>query len=72
MNPIATAQYGLMAASRAFAASAARTAGLGAGQDVDLTQEVVEQVTAKQAYSANLGVIRTADKMTGDLLDLIA
>ena len=72
MNPIATAQYGLLAASRSFEASAVRTAGMGAGQDVDLGREVVEQVTASRAFSANLGVIRTADKMMGDLLDLIA
>jgi flagellar hook protein FlgE len=71
MNPIATAQYGLMAASRAFEASAMRTAAAAPGRDTDLTREVVEQVTARRAFSANLGVLRTADAMIGDLLDLI-
>jgi hypothetical protein len=72
MNPIVTAQYGLMAASRTFDASARRVATAGADSDVDLGTEVVNQITAKQSFSANLGVLRTADEMMGDLLDIIA
>jgi flagellar hook protein FlgE len=73
MNPIATAQYGLFAATRRFEASAQRTAQMGDPSiDVDLGSEVVEQVEAKHAFSANLAVIRTADKMQQSLLDLIA
>jgi flagellar hook protein FlgE len=42
------------------------------GFDVDLGSEVVEQVEAKHAFSANIAVIRTADEMQQSLLDLIA
>jgi len=73
MNAMITAQYGMLAASRRFEASAQRTVQFGTpGSDVDLGREVVEQVMAKQEFSANLGVIRTADQMTNALLDLIA
>lgn len=73
MNAMITAQYGMLAASRRFEASAQRTAQFGSpDSDVDLGREVVEQVMAKQEFSANLGVIRTADQMTSALLDLIA
>ncbi|HEX5378603.1 MAG TPA: flagellar basal body rod C-terminal domain-containing protein [Phenylobacterium sp.] len=73
MNPIATAQYGLFAATRRFEASAERTARLGdSGFDVDYGSEVVEQVQAKHEFSANLAVIRTADDMARSLLDILA
>jgi flagellar hook protein FlgE len=73
MNPIATAQYGLFAASRRFEASAQRTAQMGDSSfDVDYGHEEVEQITAKHEFSANLAVIRTADDMQQSLLDLIA
>ena len=46
MNPIATAQYGLFAASQRFEASAQRTAMLGdPNSNVDLAVEVVEQLS---------------------------
>lgn len=73
MNPIATAQYGLFAASQRFEASAQRTVRMGdPAFSVDYAHEVVEQITAKHEFSANLAVIRTADEMTGDLLDILA
>lgn len=73
MDPIATAQYGLLAASRRFDASASRVARMGAeGENVDLAAEVVQQITAKTEFSANLSVIRTAQDMTGKLLDILA
>jgi flagellar basal body rod protein FlgG len=70
--PIATA--GIQAASQRFEASAARTARAltPAGADVDLAKEAVEQIGAKTAFSANISVIRTADEMTGRLLDMLA
>ena len=72
MDPIATAQYGMLAASRRFEASAFRTAQMGdPNANVDLAHEVVEQVTAKHEFSANAAVMRTADDMLGDLLDII-
>ncbi|WP_374654286.1 flagellar basal body rod C-terminal domain-containing protein [Phenylobacterium sp.] len=73
MDPIATAQYGLLAASRRFDASASRVARMGVeGENVDLASEVVEQISAKHQFSANLSVIRTAQDMTGELLDILA
>jgi flagellar hook protein FlgE len=75
MDPIATAQYGMLAASRKFEASAFRVAAMGdaeANADVDLVSETVEQITAQHAFAANISVIKTADRMVGDLLDIIA
>lgn len=73
MDPIATAQYGLLAASRRFDASASRVARMGVeGENVDLASEVVEQISAKHQFSANLSVMRTAQDMTGELLDILA
>ncbi len=73
MNPIATAQYGLFAATRRFEASAERTARMGDSSfDVDYGAEAVEQVSAKQEFSANIAVIRTADEMQQSLLDILA
>ena len=73
MDPIATAQYGLLAASRRFEASASRVARMGVeSENVDLAAEVVQQITAKTEFSANLAVIRTAQDMTGELLDILA
>ena len=73
MDPIATAQYGMLAASRRFEASASRVAQMGApGAEVDLAAEIVSQITAKHELSANASVIRTAQDMVGDLLDIVA
>ena len=73
MDPIATAQYGLLAASRRFEASASRVARMGVeGENVDLAAEVVQQINAKTEFSANLSVICTAQDMTGELLDILA
>lgn len=73
MDPIATAQYGMFAATRRFEASVVRVARMGIeGQNTDLAAEIVEQVTAKAAFSANAAVMRTAQEMTGELLDVLA
>jgi flagellar basal body rod protein FlgG len=73
MDPIATAAYGMFAASKKFEASAFRVAQMGdPNADVDLVAETVEQISAKHEFSANVQVIKTADDMLGDLLDIIA
>lgn len=72
MDPIATARYGLMAASQRFEASAVQIANLGTGDSVDLGEQVVEMTQAKTAFSANLSVIRFAQDMWDDLLNLQA
>ena len=70
MDPIVTAQYGLMAASRSFEASATQIANLRGDDSIDLGAEVVGMVQAKHAFSANLTVIRFAQEMWDSLLRL--
>ena len=70
MDPISTARYGMMAASRSLAASAGRVAGKGGGDAVDHASEAVTQIEAKQAFAADVGVIKIADVMWRSLLDL--
>ncbi len=73
MNPISTAQYGLFAASQRFEASAQRTAMAGnPNADIDLAVEAVEQISASNAFKANIAVIKTADDMQQTLLDILA
>jgi flagellar hook protein FlgE len=70
MDPIATARYGLTAATHRFEAAAAQIAGVRADDSVDVAQQTVEMVQAKSAFSANLSVIRFAQDMRDDLLKL--
>ena len=74
MDPIATARYGLMAATRRFEASAVQIANMrgpeGEPETVDVAHELVEMVQAKSAFSANLSVIRFAQDMWDSLLQL--
>jgi flagellar hook protein FlgE len=67
MDPISTARYGMMAPTRQVAASASN---ISAGGDVDYGAEAVNQIEAKQAFTANVGVIKVADEMWQSLLDL--
>ena len=68
MDPIATARYGLMAASNRFESAASRIASAQGDGGVDLATEFVEVIQAKQAFSANLSVIRYAQDMWDSLL----
>jgi len=70
MDPIRTALGGLQAASARFEASAERTARIGADDSVDPASEVVEQVRASQQFKANLGVVKIANQMWSDLLEI--
>ncbi len=78
MQVLATASAGMMAATSRLNASAQRTATWGieetqnASSSVDLGHEAVEQISAKSDFKANAAVARTADEMTGTLLDMIA
>lgn len=72
MDPISTARYGMMAATRSLDASASRVARMAGDESVDYAKEAVGQIEAKQAFSANAGVIRIADEMWRSLLDLQA
>jgi flagellar basal body rod protein FlgB len=70
MDPIATARYGLMAASRRFEASATQIASMRGDETVDVAEQVVEMVEARHQFSANLSVIRFAQDMWDALLRL--
>ncbi|MFZ0267698.1 flagellar basal body rod C-terminal domain-containing protein [Caulobacter sp.] len=70
-----TAAAGMFAAADRFNASARRTVAWSveqgqAEQKVDLAHEAVEQISAKTDFEANAAVIKTADEMTGALLDM--
>jgi flagellar hook protein FlgE len=60
---------GIAAATARFERSAARTA---TAPLEGLETEIVERIQAKTALSANVAVMRTADDMTGTLLDMLA
>lgn len=69
MQAYAIAAAGIAGAAERFAASAARTA-----RDplADLAGETVERMTAEAALKANVAVLKTADRMYGSLLDILA
>jgi flagellar basal body rod protein FlgC len=71
VQALAIAAAGMTAAANRLTASAERTATWNArGGDADLVKEAVEQVSAKTDFLANIAVLKTADAMTGALLDL--
>lgn len=71
MQASSIAARGLAAAAARFDAGAQRTVRASApAADADLVGGVVEQISAKHDWSANLRVLETADAMTKQLLDL--
>ena len=77
MQALNIAAAGMFAATDRLSASAQRTAAWGVEQTqteqkIDLAHEAVEQISAKTDFKANPAVARTADEMTGALLDIIA
>ena len=71
MDVTAAAKTGMASAMRRFEESAQRTANMDApGAQVDLAAEIAEQIAAKVNFRANLMVLRTADEMIGESLDL--
>ncbi|PZU72339.1 MAG: hypothetical protein DI531_13190 [Brevundimonas sp.] len=69
MQALSIAAAGMADARLRFETSARRTAQ--APLD-NLAEEAVEQIEAKTAFKANAAVLRTADDMTGTLLDILA
>ncbi|MFA4940281.1 flagellar basal body rod C-terminal domain-containing protein [Brevundimonas sp.] len=69
MQALSIAAAGMTTAQNRFESSARRTA---AAPLDNLAEETVERVQAKTAFSANAAVVRTADEMTGTLLDILA
>ena len=73
-SAIGGAASAISTALRKFERSAARVASsdLAAPAAPDLVQETVAQMTAGHAVAANAAVIRTADQMTGALINIWA
>lgn len=69
MQALSIAAVGLTTAQNRFDNSARRTA---AAPLDNLAEETVERIQTKTAFSANAAVLRTADDMTGTLLDMLA
>jgi len=69
MQALPIAAAGLLDAANRFGASANRTA---AAPLDNLERETVARVQAQAEFKANASVIRTADRMTGALLDILA
>ncbi len=69
MQVSAIASAGITAAVARFDASARRTAE--APLD-DLAGQMVERLQASSEVKANVAVLRSADAMMGDLLDILA
>ncbi len=69
MQALPIAAAGMLDAQSRFEASARRTA----ARPLDnLAEETVERIQARTDFSANAAVVRTADEMTGTLLDILA
>ena len=71
MSAITTATSGLISASTRFSQSALQTV-QDASSSKDLVSNFVEQQEARVAFQASVSVIKTADKMTGSLLNITA
>lgn len=69
MQAFSIAAAGMLGAQGRFEASARRAA---ADPLNNLEQETVQHLQDKTAFSANAAVLKTADKMTGALLDVLA
>jgi flagellar basal body rod protein FlgC len=70
MDPLSIARYGMMSAQDRLTRSAGRVAQWNGGDDVDLAQETVEQIEAKQQFAANAKVVTFADDMWRALMDI--
>jgi hypothetical protein len=69
MPSFAIAAGGIAAATARFDAGARRTA---AAPLDNLETEIVDRIESEVALKANVAVLKTADRMTGTLLDMLA
>jgi len=65
-----TAAAGALNATRMFDRAATKVAQSAGNDTTDLIVAVVDQSQARTAFSANLAVMKTAEQMTGRLLDM--
>lgn len=69
ISPINTAVAGLQTSSARLERAAQVLTNPGSGDEV---KAAADTIIAKQEFQANLNVIKTTDKMTQNLLDIIA
>ena len=69
MSAISTAAAGIISATQRFEKAAASTA-RNATNGQDILSDLVEQINSRNAFKANISVIKTADDMLGSLLDI--
>ncbi len=75
MSLLGIAAGGIAAATDRFQRSAERIARAGTGlpgSEGDLTRDLVDEGADEQALKASVTVARTADQMTGTILDIVA
>ncbi len=73
MSAITTATYGLLSANARFNQAATQTVqDSSSGSGKDLVTDFVEQQEARTAFQASVSVIKTANSMTGSLLNITA
>ena len=72
MDPIATARYGMMVASKRFEGAADRVAQSGGASANDGVEAVGDMVEAKHQYVAQVRTLRVADEMWRALMDVQA
>ena len=70
MDPLSIARYGMMSAQDRLAQSATRVANWSGGDDVDIAQETVDQIEAKQQFAASAKIVSFADDMWRSLMDI--
>ncbi len=68
MDALSIGAAGMVSAMARFDTSAAQTAS-GSG---DLVQQVASRIEAKTDFHASVAVVKSADKMVGSLLDILA
>ncbi len=71
MSMISTAMYGTITANDRFDKAATRTAS-DASRGKDILSDLVEQMEARHALTANISVAKASDAMTGKILDIKA
>ena len=70
MDPLSIARYGMMSAQDRLAQSATRVANWNGGGDVDIAQESIDQIKAKQQFAASAKIVSFADDMWRSLMDM--
>jgi len=69
MSAISTATSGIINATQRFDKAAVSTV-RNASDGKDILSNLVDQIDSRNAFQANISVIKTADQMLGSLLDI--